>query len=139
MAAGRWASLAAVKAAAGSLGRMHRSSRSPLLAGVAAVGAFFVLMALAYWWYPARWLDATALQGFASLAHHPGIQRVAHGFSHLCDLGPFVFLSLTMLGATLFFRGPRRAAAAGMLLVGANASSQILKPLLAHHRDLSHW
>lgn len=118
---------------------MHRSSRSPLLAAVAAVGGFFALMALAYWWWPARWLDGTALQGFTSLAHHPAIHDVARGFSHLCDTGPFVLLSLVLLGATLYFRGPRRAAAAAMLLVGANASSQVLKPLLGHFRDLSHW
>jgi hypothetical protein len=36
-------------------------------------------------------------------------------------------------------RGLRHAAAAGLLLLGANVSSQALKVLLAHPRDVSSW
>ena len=44
-----------------------------------------------------------------------------------------------MVAYALIRRGPRRAAAVALLLVGASVSSQVLKPLLAHQRDLSAW
>src|SRR5437764_1321162 len=118
---------------------MARSSRYLVAAGVAGVAAFFALMAFAYWVPAARWLDGTALQGFVSLADHPLIRDGAHALSHICDPAPFAVLGLVLVGMAAILRGPRRAAAALLLLVGANASSQLLKPLLAHQRDVSRW
>src|SRR5436190_16562150 len=101
---------------------MVRSSRYLVAAGVVGVLAFFVLMALAYWVPGARWLDGTALQGFVSLGEHPHIRSLAHVLSHICDPAPFALLGLGLVGATALTRGPRRAAAVLLLLVGANAS-----------------
>jgi hypothetical protein len=41
-----------------------------------------------------------------------------------------------VIAIALKTRGLRVAAAVGLLLAGANVSSQVLKPLLAHHREL---
>jgi hypothetical protein len=41
-----------------------------------------------------------------------------------------------VIAIALAVRGMRTAAAVGFLLAGANVSSQVLKPLLAHHREL---
>jgi membrane-associated phospholipid phosphatase len=113
-----------------------------MLAGAAAcVAAAAALMGLAYGVAPARWLDGAALDGFGA-AWRPGIvNTAAHGLAHLCNPAPYAIAAVGVIAAALALRGLRTAAAVGLLLVGANVSSQTLKPLLAHHRELyyTHW
>jgi membrane-associated phospholipid phosphatase len=97
--------------------------------------AFAVLLALAYYVGPTRWLDAAALHGFES-AQHPRIESVATFLAHLCNPLPYGLVAAAVIAIAAKTRGLRLAAAVGFLLAGANASSQILKPLLAHHREL---
>ena len=99
------------------------------------LAACAVLMALAYWVPPARWLDAAALDGFRAVAR-PGVNEVAERLAHACNPSPYAFVALAVIVIALAVRGMRTAAAVGLLLVGANVSSQVLKPLLAHHREL---
>jgi membrane-associated phospholipid phosphatase len=111
-----------------------------LAAAVACAAAFVLLLGLAYGVAPAQRLDAAALDGFASLGwSSERVGRVAEAFAHSCDLAPFAVLVAILLAFALLKRGPRHAAAAALLLVGANVSSQVLKPLLAHPRDLTGW
>jgi membrane-associated phospholipid phosphatase len=110
-----------------------------LLAGAAGcMAAFAVLMTLAYSWAPAEWLDGNALSGFVA-ARDSAVSHFANVFAWVCNPGPYALLVLPVLAYALIKRSPRRAAAAALLLLGANVSSQVLKPLLAHHRDLSAW
>src|SRR4051812_41432536 len=110
-----------------------------LAAAAACVAAFAVLLALAYTVRPAQWLDGNALNGFVAASDAPGVWTLANGFAILCNPGPYTLLVLPLLAYALIERGPRHAAAAALLLVGANVSSQVLKMLLAHPRDLSDW
>jgi membrane-associated phospholipid phosphatase len=108
-----------------------------LLAGAAACAAGFVaLLILAYFVGPTRRLDAAALQGFEALQGQ-GINGLAAAASDLCDPFPYVLFVAAVVATALFTSGPKTAVAASILLVGANVSSQLLKPALAHHRDTS--
>ena len=109
-----------------------------LAAAAACVVAFWVLLWLAYSVGPAEWLDGNALNGFVSLDRQP-LSFLANAFAALCDPGPYALLVLPLVAYALVKRGLRHAAAAVLLLVGANMSSQVLKPLLAHWRDTSDW
>jgi membrane-associated phospholipid phosphatase len=110
-----------------------------MLAGAAGcMAAFAVLLALAYGFGPAEWLDGNALAGFVAAKDSP-VARFAEVFAWLCNPAPYALLVLPVLAYALVKRGPRRTAAAVLLIGGANISSQVLKPLLAHQRDLSAW
>ncbi len=99
------------------------------------VVAFLALLVLAYYVKPTARLDAAALHGFVALGR-PSINGIATGLAHLCNPVPYAVAALVVIAVALAVRGLRTAAAVGLLLAGANASSQILKPLLAHHREL---
>ena len=117
---------------------MSRAPRQMLVAAVGCAVAFTALLGLAYWVPPTRWLDFSALDGFVAL-RTDSVGRVATHVAHICNPLPYAILIVALLAVAFFVRGPRRTAAAALLLVGANVSSQVLKPALAHHRDLSDW
>jgi membrane-associated phospholipid phosphatase len=117
---------------------MTRAPRQMLVAAAACVAAFWLLLWLVYTVGPAAWLDGNALNGFVSLDREP-LSFLADGLAASCDPGPYALLALPLLAYALVKRGLRHAAAAALLLVGANVSSQVLKPLLAHARDTSDW
>lgn len=102
------------------------------------MAAFAVILGLAYGVGPVEWVDGNTLNGFVSL-HGTRVETVANWIAATCDPGQYSVLVAIVVVYALVKRGPRRAAAIGVLLVGANMSSQVLKPLLAHQRDLSAW
>jgi membrane-associated phospholipid phosphatase len=106
-----------------------------LLAAGWCVVAFFLFMALAYYVPAAGWLDAAALHGFVAI-HRPILDDVATALAHLCDPLPYAIAGIATIAIAAKRRGPRTAAAVTTLLIGANLTSQLLKPLLAHHREL---
>jgi membrane-associated phospholipid phosphatase len=107
-----------------------------MLSGAAwCVIAFAALLVLAYYVGPTRWLDAAALHGFVSAAH-PRVNHVATILAHLCNPLPYAIAAVAVIVTGARTRGLRVGAATGLLLAGANLSSQVLKPLLAHHREL---
>src|SRR3712207_4658972 len=110
-----------------------------LVAAAFCAAAFGVLLVLAYEVGPARWLDAAALDGFASLGDKPKVFKAGSYVVHAFDPAPFAAMVVALLIFALVARGIRYAAAAGVLLAGANVSSQVLKPLLAHPRSLDGW
>ena len=109
------------------------------LAAVCAL-AFAAIAGMAYYVGPAQWIDDAALHGFVSL-YRPGISGPATALAHLCNPFPYALAALALIAIGYRSKGPRTAAAATLLLAGANVSSQVLKPLLAHHRELyySQW
>jgi membrane-associated phospholipid phosphatase len=114
--------------------------RIMLAAAFWCVVAFFGLLVVAYFTGPGRWLDSAASHGFEA-THHDRIDRVAHTIAHLCNPLPYALASLVVIAIAAKARGPRIAAAIAMLIIGANATSQLLKPALAFHRELwdTHW
>src|SRR3954466_14325688 len=118
-------------------------SRTPriMVAGAAwCVVAFVALLAVAYYSGPGRWVDSSASHGFQAM-YHDRIDRVAAQIAHLCNPLPYALASLVVIAIAIKARGPRIAAAIAILLIGANATSQLLKSALAFHRDLwhTHW
>jgi membrane-associated phospholipid phosphatase len=107
-----------------------------MVAGAAwCAAAFVVLLGLAYYISPTAWLDAAALHGFEAVGR-PGINGVAEAFAHLCNPLPYAIAALAVIFAAVKLKGLRIGAAVGFLLLGANLTSQTLKPLLAYHREL---
>jgi len=80
--------------------------------------------------------DQSIFLGFAGLHR----ARVDHLLNLIADLGnphPFVFFAACVLLVGLVRRRPRITAAAGAILLAANVTTQLLKPLLAQHRAAS--
>src|SRR5919206_1773723 len=119
---------------------MSRAPRTMVAAAAWCVVAWGALLGLAYYVGPAKWLDAAALHGFASM-DRGRVDGVATVISHLCDPVQYAIAALIVIAIAVRARGARTAAAITMLLVGANATSQLLKPALAHHREIyySQW
>lgn len=105
-----------------------------LLAGAAACAvAFVILLAFAYGSSEARWLDASALQGFLGLQR----PRVTPVTQWLAALGNPLQVGLIGGGMALFAcaRGRPRVALFVIALVGVTSvSSQALKSLLSYPR-----
>src|SRR3954464_10595646 len=114
---------------------MSRTTRQMLQLAAWCVLAFAVPLSLAYYLKPAQWLDSAALHGFVSVGH-PRINEIATVLAHLCNPFPYALVAIAVIGIALKTRGLRGAPPVGFLVAGANFSSQILKPVLAHHREL---
>lgn len=119
--------------AAGSLGRVLRTSRQLWAASFLCAAAFAALLFLVYETEGGAEADALGLQGFEGL-QRPTVAELSDGVAHLADPVPFALLSALLVFLALFRGRPLHAAAAGLLLIGANVTTQIAKPLLAHPR-----
>jgi membrane-associated phospholipid phosphatase len=97
-----------------------------------------LLVLFAFTSYAGRSVDVTALGGLASLNRSATIHELATWIPRICDTAPFALASVALAAFALATRGPRRTAAMGVLLIGANVSSQILKPATGL-RDVSAW
>jgi membrane-associated phospholipid phosphatase len=113
------------------------TSRSALVAA-AIVGAL-----LAATWFAAFHVslvnraDQSILQGFFDVADHRGIKPLANFVANLCSPRPYLYFAwIPMLVAVLRGR-PRVAIAIGVILLGANLTTHLLKPLLAQPRPAS--
>lgn len=84
----------------------------------------------------AQHADQSVFLGFADL-RRPRVDSLARLLARLCDPIPFVLFGALIMFAA-FKRGrTRMLLATGAILVGANVTTQVLKPLLAQPR--AHW
>jgi membrane-associated phospholipid phosphatase len=82
--------------------------------------------------------DQSILLGFFDVADHRGVTSLANFVANLCNPSPYVFFAwIPMLVAVLRGR-PRVALAIGVILLGANVTTHVLKPLLAAPRPFDH-
>lgn len=111
-----------------------------VVAALWCVAAFIGVLVLAYFTGIGRWVDNAALHEFMVM-HRDRLDRIASFLVHLCDPGRYAVGAVAVILLALLLRGVRSAAAVGFLIFGANATSQLLKPALAYHRELwhSHW
>jgi membrane-associated phospholipid phosphatase len=79
--------------------------------------------------------DRAILNGFGGL-HRVRVDQVTNFIASLCDPQPYVYLAAIPVLVALIRRRPRVAVAAGMIMLGANLTSQLLKPLLAAPRTV---
>ncbi|MDO8184712.1 phosphatase PAP2 family protein [Conexibacter sp. JD483] len=82
---------------------------------------------------PVHWLDAAILNGFTNL-NGPRVEPLAIDIATLCDPDTFVWLVAALIAVALLRRRPRTAAAVAIVLLGANVTTQLLKPALASDR-----
>jgi membrane-associated phospholipid phosphatase len=103
-----------------------------------AAGAGVVLLALT--WYLEshvgvfRRADAAIFRGFAPLHTRPRLYVIANFVAHLCSPERYVYLAPIPILIALVRRRPRLAVAVGAILLGANVTTHLLKPLLASPR-----
>jgi len=106
---------------------------------IAVLGAFGCLIALVAVWAVAyltsfgRWLDGATLMGFVDL-HSTRIDGLARHVGRLADPQPFLLAAAALVTVALVRARPRTAAAVPIILLGANLTTQFLKPALADHR-----
>lgn len=104
----------------------------------AAAGVVLLVMA----WYLTFHLalagraDRAILNGFGGL-HRVRVDLVTNLIANLCDPQPYVFLAALPVLVALVRRRPRVAVAAGMIMLGASLTTQLLKPLLAAPRTVA--
>lgn len=77
--------------------------------------------------------DHSILAGFAGL-QRPAVDGPANFIAQLCDPQPYVYLAVLPVLVALVRGRPRVAVMIGAVMLGANVSSQVLKPLLAAPR-----
>jgi membrane-associated phospholipid phosphatase len=108
----------------------------PRRARLALIAAAIGVMLLALTWYAkvhvpfVRHADASILRGFADL-HRPAVNHLTNLIASLCDPKPYVFLAAIPILVALARRRPRAAGALAVIMLGANETTQLLKPLLA--------
>lgn len=112
----------------------------PRRARTALFGAAAGVVLLAVTWYAAHYIalgrsvDASVLRGFADLTR-PRLDRLANFIAGLCDPSRYVFLAAAPVIVALVRRRPRVAAMIALVLLCANETTQLLKPLLAGPHD----
>ena len=107
---------------------------------LAFAGAAFGVVAMVLTWYLAhevaalRSVDANILAGFLQLGR-PRVNQVTNAIANLCDPMPYVVFAAVPIAIALVRGRPRIAVALGVLLIGANESTELLKPVLTGSRD----
>ena len=79
--------------------------------------------------------DRAIFNGFAGL-QRPRVNRLASLIAHLCNPQPFVYFAALIVVVALVRGRPRMALVTAAILLGANATTELLKPLLAEPRPL---
>jgi membrane-associated phospholipid phosphatase len=80
-----------------------------------------------------QFVDAAADHGFIGL-RRPSLVPIAETVAHSVDPVPLLVIALVLMGIAVVRRRYRVAAAVAVILVGANVTTQLLKPALAHER-----
>lgn len=112
---------------------MSRSPRIALLAAAVFAAAALVVWAAAFRSPGAAELDATTLAGFMGL-RGAGVEGFAVQVAQLADPLPFGLASAAIIALALVRRRPALAVMSGVVLVGANVTTQLLKILTAEPR-----
>jgi membrane-associated phospholipid phosphatase len=80
--------------------------------------------------------DQSIYSGFGGL-RRPRVDPVARFIAHLCNPSPYIYFGAVPPLIAAIRRRPRLALASSAILLGANVTTQLLKPILAHPRAAS--
>src|SRR3954454_1128674 len=116
---------------------MRRDPKLALLGAFACLYGLLATGAVALLSSTAQAGDSAALGGFMSL-NHGRATEAAVWLAHLCDPPTYGFFSAILVVVALARRRPRTALVVPVVLVGAEVTAQVLKPLLATPRS-SEW
>ncbi len=78
--------------------------------------------------------DQSIYDGFGNLGQHPRVSSAATFIAHLCNPSPYVYLAAVPVAVALWRQRIWVAVTIGAILLGANVTTQLLKPLLATPR-----
>jgi membrane-associated phospholipid phosphatase len=112
----------------------------PRRAAQALVGAAVGTVLLVVLWFLAFHVglveraDQSILTGFADLTHRPHVGSVANFIAGLCNPSPYLYLAAVPVLVAIIRRRGWLTVAICAILLGANETTQLLKPLLAHTR-----
>jgi membrane-associated phospholipid phosphatase len=116
----------------------------PRRARIALIGAAAGIALLALTWWVSHYTgvgkhaDVSILRGFADLTR-PRVDRIATFIADLCNPSRYVFLAAVPVVVALIRRRPRVAVMLTLVLLCANETTQLLKPLLAAPRLPGPW
>ena len=110
------------------------TARSALLAAAVALGLLFATWLAAFHIGPAQHADQSILAGFFDVADHGRVKSLANFVANLCSPEPYLYFAWIPMAVALLRGRPRVALAIGVILLGANLTTHLLKPLLAAPR-----
>ncbi len=111
----------------------------------ALAGAAGCLVLLLITWFAAfhigflRNADRSIFSGFFELSGHGWIDVLAYHLASLCDPIPYVYFVPIPIVVALLRGRPRVALAVCVILLGANLTTHLLKPLLAEPREATYF
>jgi len=112
---------------------MFRSPRTTLAAAIALAFGAAAVWFVAFRTATGASVDATIMTGFLE-RRGPRVDRLAHAIAHLADPVPFALATVAIVVVALLRRRPWLAAVAGVVLIGANVTTQAVKVLTAEPR-----
>ncbi len=113
---------------------MPRRATFALLGALAGIALLFLTWVLAFHVRLFEHADQSIFNGFAGFQHRPRVGALANFIAHLCDPNPYVYFAAVPILVALA-RGRRRVALViAAILLGANVTTHLLKPLLAEPR-----
>jgi membrane-associated phospholipid phosphatase len=113
----------------------------PERARMATIGAGVLAAALLLTWFAAFHVgfveraDQWMVRGFREFGFRPQVNKIAIFVANLCDPKPYVYFCFAPVLVALATRRFRIALAVTAILIGANFTTELLKPLLAHPRS----
>jgi membrane-associated phospholipid phosphatase len=113
---------------------MPRRARTALIGAATGVALLAAVWYAAHYIAPVRSADASILNGFIDLTR-PRLDRLTTFIAHLCNPSEYLFLAALPVIVALVRGRPRVAAMIAIVLLCANETTQLLKPLLAGPRD----
>jgi membrane-associated phospholipid phosphatase len=111
--------------------------RSALLVAAGGVVLLVVTWLLAFHVGVFGRADQAVYRDFGQLGRHVPVAGIARFVADLCNPNPYIFLAAIPMAIALARRRLRLVLAVGTILLGANVTTHLLKPLLAHPRAAS--
>jgi len=112
---------------------MLDTPRRLLSAAAACVVALMALLVVVYESERGAVADERALEGFGEL-QRPRLVELADAVANAADPAPFALITVVLVLFAVVRSGVVRGLGAGTILVGANVTTQVLKPILANPR-----
>ncbi|MDQ6818422.1 MAG: phosphatase PAP2 family protein [Actinomycetota bacterium] len=113
---------------------MPRQAKFALSGAAAAAVLLILTWLLAFHVAVFRNADQSIYSGFFQLHSRGHVWAIANVIVQVCDPKPFVVLVAVIAVVALLRRRPRAAVAICAIVIGANVTTQLLKPLLAAPR-----
>ena len=111
--------------------------RNALIAAAMGVALLVLTWLLAFHAGAFGNVDQSVFRDFNRLGEHVRLAGIARFVADLCNPNPYVYLAAVPVVIALSRRRLRLVLAVGTILLGANVTTQLLKPLLAHPRAAS--